>query len=309
MAGRPEFRRRAYALEMKPRVAILGKRGRLGAALCRELGSAFEVTALGRSDVDLSQPSRIAQSLEGLACDVFVNTAAATNVDWCEQNSKLAWAINAEGPAEIGRWTAQRQIRFVHISTDYVFDGQHEGPYREGDAADPINIYGQAKRGGEIDALAANPRTLVIRVSWVFGPDKPSFLEQILGRARQSAHVEAVGDKYGSPTYSRDFAQWLKLLLLDSSVSGVLHLCNSGGCSWREWGQTAIDAAEEIGIDLKTDYVHSIPLSSLPNFVAARPVYTVLETARFRAFAGSSPRPWQEAVREYVKQSYQPAKA
>jgi dTDP-4-dehydrorhamnose reductase len=147
----------------------------------------------------------------------------------------------------------------------------------------------------------------VIRVSWIFGPDRPSFLEKILNQARNSSRVEAVSNKYSTPTYTHDFAQWLKILLENDSICGVLHLCNSGACSWREWGQVAIDAAKSAGTRLQTEFVSSIPLESLTTLVADRPGYTALDTAKFQELTGVTPRPWEEAVREYVRDHYRGA--
>jgi dTDP-4-dehydrorhamnose reductase len=293
---------------MKLRAGILGKEGRLGTALCRELRTSCDVIPLGRADIDLSEPAKMAESLKGLECDVFINTAAATDVDWCEQNPEPAWAINAASPAEIGQWTAQKQIRFIQLSTDYVFNGRHNRPYREEDVTDPLNVYGRTKRCGELDSLAANPKTLVLRVSWIFGPDKPSFLEKILNRARNATRVEAVSNKYSTPTYTRDLARWLKHLLDNDSICGVLHVCNSGACSWREWGQVAIDAAKSAGTRFQTDFVNPVPLESLTTFVADRPRYTALDTAKFQELTGVRPRPWEEAVQEYVREHYRGAR-
>ncbi len=139
----------------------------------------------------------------------------------------------------------------MHVSTDYVFDGLASRPYREEDAAKPISVYGKTKRLGEELLLQSSADHLVIRVSWVFGPDKPSFIDLLLDRAIGQEEVAAIDDKFSAPTYTVDFAQWIRPLLFELPIGGILHLCNSGGCSWREYAQCAVDAARQEKVQLK----------------------------------------------------------
>src|SRR5207248_6545398 len=127
---------------------------------------------------------------------------------------------------------AQKKARFIHISTDYVFDGEKRAPYTEEDEARPISVYGASKRAGERRALEANERALIVRVSWVFGPDRPSFIDWALNQAREHEEVTAIADKWATPTYTLDLVELLRPLLADMSVTGLFHLANSGQCSW-----------------------------------------------------------------------------
>ena len=172
---------------MKQRIAILGKNGRLGAALCRDLADKYVVLALGRAELDLTKPIR--EQLKGVEFDSLINAAAATNVDWCEQHPAEASLINARSASELGALCVERGVRCLHVSTDYVFDGMASRPYREEDAARPISIYGKTKRLGEELLLQSSADHLVIRVSWVFGPDKPSFVDWLLDRAISQEEV------------------------------------------------------------------------------------------------------------------------
>ena len=147
--------------------------------------------------------------------------------------------------------------------------------------------------------IQVSPRNLVVRLSWVFGPDKPSFIDQIIRRARENDVVTAVADKFSKPTYTSDVSSWLRLAI-DKSANGILHLANNGGCSWQEWAQYAIDVCRSLGIPLKAERIGTVSLADMKNFVARRPVHTVLSTAKFAALTGVKPRHWREAVAEYI---------
>jgi dTDP-4-dehydrorhamnose reductase len=289
---------------MKRRIAVVGKNGRLGAALCRALAEAYDVLPLGRSELDLAKP--IADQLKDLSFDLLINAAAATNVDWCELHEADANQINAQAVAELGRVCAERGVRCLHVSTDYVFDGSASRPYTESDPAIPISVYGRAKLRGEELLLETRQDHLVIRVSWVFGPDKPSFIDWALDQALNRETVAAIDDKVSSPTYTLDFVRWIRPLLFEVPIGGIVHLCNPGGCSWREYAQWAIDAAREEGVRFKAHEIQPITLESMSAFLARRPIYTVLATGKFSEKTGLSPRPWKEAVRDFVRWKFSP---
>jgi dTDP-4-dehydrorhamnose reductase len=288
---------------MTRRIAILGRYGRLGAALCRGLADTYDVLPLSRGELDLTKPLRA--QLRQTAFDLLINAAAATNVDWCEQHQAEADWINGRAVGELAQLCAERGVRYLHVSTDYVFDGLTSRPYNEEDPAIPINVYGKTKRLGEELLLQADPDHLVIRVSWVFGPDKPSFVDWALNQAMSVERVAAIDDKISSPTYTLDFVQWIRPLLFELPIGGILHLCNSSGCTWREYAQWAIDAAREEGVRFKAHEVQPITLDSMTAFLARRPVYTRMATEKFLKTTGLSTRPWRDAVRDFVKKKYE----
>jgi dTDP-4-dehydrorhamnose reductase len=287
---------------MKRRIAVLGKNGRLGAALCRALADSYEILPFGRADLDLTKP--LANQLTGAEFDLLINTAAATNVDWCERHEDEAAQINGHALGALGSICAKRGVRCVHISTDYVFDGSSSRPYTEEDEPSPICVYGMTKRLGERLLLETDPNHLVIRVSWVFGPDKPSFVDWALEQATTKVAVSAINDKFAAPTYTLDFAEWIRPLLFDLAIGGILHLCNSGSCSWREYAQFAIDVARDQGVNVTAPEIQPIPLNSMNSFIAARPINTVLATEKYSKVAGVVPRSWQQAVREFVQRKF-----
>jgi len=287
---------------MRRTIAVLGRHGRLGRAICRSLAEKFQVVALGLPEVDLK--GSMTGQLKDIKFDLLINAAAATNLDWCERNPEVAGRVNSAAVGEMGALCSERGVRCLHISTDYVFDGLASSPYQEDQPTNPLSVYGRTKQLGEELLLQTGIEHLVIRVSWVFGPDKPSFVDMLLERAAREEQIEAIADKYSAPTYSVDFAAWIEPLLFDRPVNGILHLSNAGACSWHEYGQSAVDAALAAGIKLKAKHVRPISLKSMTSFVARRPVYTVMDHQKFRAITGISPRPWEEAVRSYVETKY-----
>jgi dTDP-4-dehydrorhamnose reductase len=287
---------------MKRRIAVIGKNGRLGASLCRVLTDNFHILPFDRTELDLRNP--LAKQLDGVEFDLLINAAAATKVDWCEGHQDEAAQINAYAPGELGKICAERGVRCLHISTDYVFDGSDARPRSEEDKASPINVYGRTKRLGEELLLEADPRHLVIRVSWVFGPDKPSFIDWALDQATSTETVSAIYDKFSAPTYTLDFTAWIRPLLFDLPAGGILHLCNSGRCSWRDYAQFAIDVAREQGVRVRAPEVHPVSLDSMKSFVAARPLNTVMATQKYSKITGITPRSWPEAVREFVRKKF-----
>ena len=285
------------ATEMK--IAIVGANGRLGAALVREYQRDNEVTSYDRRQVDLCQLDRVRSALAGAKFELLINCAALTNVDYCESHREEAFVVNAEAPRLLAQIANEKSAKLIHFSTDYVFDGRKMEPYVEEDKAVPLSVYGESKLEGEGCVLEVSSQHLVVRLSWVFGPDKPTFIDQIVQRACESDVVTAVADKFSAPTYTIDVASWLRLAI-DKDANGILHLANNGGCSWQEWAQYAIDICRRLGLPLKAERVGAVSLRDMKNFVARRPVHTVLSTAKFTALTGVQSRHWREAVAEYI---------
>lgn len=288
------------------KILILGSNGRLGTALARRWTSLpdVEVIALTRAQVDLSDPEKAESALAAISFgegDVVVNCAAATDVDGCERDREGAERINALSPGRIARLCAGRKARLVHIGTDYVFDGESELPYTEEEEPRPLSHYGATKLEGDREVLAASPDHCVVRVSWVFGPDKPSFVDAIVKRALTSPEAAAVHDKTSSPAYTEDLAVWLAEFLKPTVPGGIYHLCNSGTCSWRDYGEYALQCAKEAGHPVLTTSVAPLKLTDMKAFVAVRPPRTPMDTAKFTRVTGVKPRPWQEAVRDHFR--------
>ena len=283
------------------KIVIIGSGGRLGAALTREYRDKFDVIGFNHAQLDLTNFEQVREKVTALDFGVLINCAAFTNVDLCETQRDQAFQINAEAPRVLAGICREKKAKLIHFSTDYVFDGEKREPYTEDDVTKPISFYGESKREGEKLVLQTQDRHLVVRISWVFGPDRPSFIDGVIKRARQNEHVEAIADKFSTPTYTRDIAQVLPQFF-ENDVSGLLHFANAGECSWQEYAQFSLDCCRSLGIPLKAKTVGALKLSDMKNWIARRPVYSVLSTTKYIAITGSTPRGWRDAVGDYVRE-------
>jgi dTDP-4-dehydrorhamnose reductase len=286
------------------KILIIGSGGRLGAALMREYREKFDVTGLSHAQIDLADFDEVEQMLSRRNFDVLINCAALTNVDLCEEQPDQAFRVNTGAPDVMAEICADKNARLIHFSTDYVFNGNKREPYVEDDETFPLSVYGNSKREGEENVLANGDGNLVVRVSWVFGPDRPSFIDSVIQRARQNEFVAAIADKFSTPTYAGDIAQMLPRFFDVDVTDGILHFTSAGECSWQGYAQHALDCCHELGIPLQATKVAPLHLSDMKNWVARRPVYSVLSTARYAGLTGVAPRSWREAVADYIKKSY-----
>jgi dTDP-4-dehydrorhamnose reductase len=291
-------------LHEKPRnVLLLGSRGLLGNALLPALRRTFDrVRCMDRAELNLANLSQIEAALDGVDFDLIVNAAGYTAVDDCEINERLAYLVNGDAPARLAEIASAKGARMVQFSTDYVFDGCAFLPYREDDAAEPISVYGKSKRAGEQGVLAAGGKHLVLRLSWLFGPGRTAFPDWVLRKAATDGRIGIVSDKSACPSFAPDIADWMIALLhSDKPKGGLVHVCNGGVCTWKEYGEEVLRCALELGLLQEVVPVDPLKLADLTGLTAARPLYSALDTSRFSQLTGVTPRPWQDAVAEHVR--------
>jgi dTDP-4-dehydrorhamnose reductase len=296
------------------KIVILGAGGRLGAALMREYREKYDIAGFDHAQLDLANLDDARGKLGAMNFDVLINAAAFTNVDACETEHERAFRINAEAPGVLAEICNEKEAKLIHFSTDYVFDGKKCAPYTEEDQAHPISAYGESKLAGEKNVVAADDGHLVVRVSWVFGPDRPSFVDAMIKRAQQDEKIDAISDKFSTPTYTYDIAQMLPQFFDRRVAGGILHFANAGKCTWQEYAQWALDCCRDAGVSLKGKTVGALNLSEMTRlrqgsggqapWVACRPVYSVLSTAKYTELTGTSSRAWREAVADYITRFY-----
>jgi len=290
--------------QKKTRVLILGSEGRLAGSLLHCWSKFHEVTGLARRQLDVSDLDSLAWVLDELEFDILVNGTGLTNVDRCESARNEAQLVNAIAPEIMAERASRKGARLIHFSTDYVFDGKKRVAYCEDDTPSPLGYYGVTKLDGERRVLEQNAWHIVVRVSWVFGPAKPSFADSLIERAMREDQVAAIEDKFSCPTSADDTAKWLEFFFDPSLEGGIHHACNSGSCSWREYGEMALAFATEAGLKLRTHQVDPIRLADMKQFIAPRPVFSMLSTRKLGAATGITPRHWHEALREYIFKKY-----
>ncbi len=277
---------------------VLGARGMLGRALVERLekqGRRFR--AVGRAELDLTDAEALASALESWAPSAILNAAAFTDVAAAEDPARndLVMALNRDLPARLGVYASRNEIPVVLVSTDFVYDGRLDRSYLETDATAPLQMYGRSKLAGERALLAAAPEALIARTSTLYGPGerpRPHYVDAILAQARTMDSFTVVETPVSSPTCTTDLAVML-LALLDVGARGIVHTVNDGGCSRYELARAAV---EEAGLSDRCE-VHSRPE---PEGGLPRPARAILDVSLYEKIVGVRPRPWREALREYV---------
>jgi dTDP-4-dehydrorhamnose reductase len=295
---------------VRKRVVVIGAGGRLGAALAAQYEGAFEVLPFAREQLDIGDELAVRAALEPLDFDYLILSAGLTAVDYCEANPRASYALNAQAAGVLGRLCAAKGAHMTYFSTDFVFAGDRPGGYSEEDEANPLSVYGASKLEGENQVLAASARHLVVRLSWLYGCRRVAFPEWIIQQAQGIESLSLPADKVASPSCCEDIARYLQALLRYDSgepCGGLFHLCNSGACSWQEWGQECLDAAVRGGFELACQRIAPTRLSEVAAFVAARPPQSVLDCAKFTRITGIVPRSWQEALREHLARTLRQA--
>lgn len=282
------------------RVAVTGTTGRVGAALATHLAARHEVISLPRGRCDLADPAALVAALEGLECEVFLNPAGITSLEDCEDNPALAVRVNAEAPAEIAKWAAGRGVRVIHFSTDYVFRGDSPWLVSEEETPDPLSAYGRSKLAGEM-AVLAYPGNCVVRVSWVFGPEKASFVDRIFDDALAGKELAAIADKFSLPVFTTDLAAWTERMM-EMNTAGIIQACNSGSpISWHDMAVAVVNEMADVGLLETLPAVRRQDLSDMKSFRAPRPRHTAMATTRLTEILGGPPRSWRDALGEHVR--------
>lgn len=278
-------------------IVLTGATGLVGTptvAAFRRAGHA--VVGLAHADLDICDEAAMARMLDDARPGLVVNCAAFTRVDDCETRVDDAMRINGQGAGVLARHAARVGAGFIHLSTDYVFDGRGTRPYREDDATAPmatLSAYGRSKLAGELAVAAAHPDALIIRTAWVYGPNGPGFPNAILRAAREKPRLKVVHDQTGSPTYAPDLAQAI-VELATRRAKGIVHVTNDGTCTWFEFATEIVRLA---GLSTPVD---PCTTEEFPR-PARRPAYSVLDNGRYDSLVGRPLRPWREAIAQFIR--------
>lgn len=258
-----------------------------------------------RSSLDLADEGSILAVLRGRPWDAVLNLAAYTAVDKAEDEAEMAFAINAVAPEILARETARLHIPLVQVSTDYVFSGDLNRPYREDDEVGPINVYGASKLSGEQAVRAHNPQHVIVRASWIVSAYRNNFVKTMLRLARDRDVIRVVNDQFGSPTSALDLADALltissRLINGSGGSLGTFHFCNAGSGSWAEIADGVMALSKEIGGPFAT--IEPIGTADYPTR-ALRPKNSRLDTSHIQTHYGIKPPSWQAAFEGIVRDS------
>jgi len=267
----------------------------LGRDLVVQLETTHQLVCVDLPEVDITHQTLIENVIETRRPDVVIHTAAFTAVDECERQPAVAFRVNAEGTRHVALACRQARIPMLYVSTDYVFDGEKEGPYVESDSPHPLNVYGRSKLEGERYVSDLIDRFWIVRTSWLFGRHGKNFVETILASARRGESLRVVDDEVGAPTYTVDLA--LKLQeIVERAPPGTYQVTNQGYCSRFEFAGAILRQA---GVER----VALAPIrSSASGRLAARPRNSRLENARLRAEGFDLLPTWTDALQRYLTQ-------
>lgn len=280
------------------RILLTGSKGQLAHCLKDRLPNDWELIATDTTSLDITDETAVINMVDMFQPDAIINAAAFTNVDNAESHVEAAFASNATAVYYLAKAAKAAQARFIHISTDYVFDGKGKSPYRTTDYTNPNNIYGKSKLAGELLALANHPDTIIIRTSWLFSEYGNNFVKTMLKLAAEHDSLSVVNDQIGNPTYAGDLAIAIIELLKQSAEHGIYHYSGSKPVSWYDFARAIFQTASTSLPDFKMPQLQAIPGSEFPR-PAARPSYSVLDNHKIEFEIGLSGSDWQKAL-EYV---------
>jgi dTDP-4-dehydrorhamnose reductase len=277
------------------KILITGGNGMVARAAKRIFQAAGdEVISFSKEDLDISDAEAVNQALSSVKPDAVMNCAAYTNVDGCESNEALCFAVNSTGVGNLASASKRVGARFATISTDYVFDGGSFDFYTENDFPNPISVYGKSKLEGERRALEANEESIIVRSGWIYGQGGTNFLSIIADKLLQGDSITAISDSFGTPTFADDLCRAIRSLL-DANATGIFHVANEGeGTSYHGF---AVEVAKALKVP--TDLVSEISEKQLSR-PAPRPTSSKLRSARLSEIDIEPLSDWKEALAGFL---------
>ncbi|MBE0575128.1 MAG: dTDP-4-dehydrorhamnose reductase [Desulfuromonadales bacterium] len=294
----------------QPKIALLGASGMLARKVREKaLATGYIVTLYDLPDFDMTDRAKVLQELTRLQPDVIINCAAFTNVDGAETQQDLAMVVNGTAVGYLTEAALAVDAILVHVSTDYVFDGQKKSPYVEGDAPNPKSAYGRTKLAGEQAIIQSGlDKYFIVRTSWLYGPGGNNFVETILRLAAEREELRIIHDQVGSPTFTGDLADAI-FSLLESvtspqppgpSLYGTYHFANEGSCSWYEFACEIVTLAKKQALPIKSQRLLPIRTEEYP-LPAPRPAYSVFSKEKYLVATGAEIPGWKDSLVNYLK--------
>jgi dTDP-4-dehydrorhamnose reductase len=286
------------------KIVLIGKNGQLGREFQRILPFIGELIALGREELDVSDPYAVQKILTSLQPDLIINASAYTEVDLAEIQVELAEKINAQSPGVMAETADRINAVFIHYSTDYVFDGKKNTPYTETDLTRPLNAYGKSKLMGEENIKQVGNAYLILRTSWVYSLHGNSFVDKVLGWSRKHTTLKIVNDQIGSPTWARRLAETTSQMIAANQADlwdrirercGIYHLAGSGSVSRYEWAKQIL-AYDPKWTDQQVQTIEPVSSSEFPT-PAVRPLFSALNCEKFSQTFGKRLPAWPETLK------------
>lgn len=283
---------------MNKSILLIGNNGQVGTELQNILSSDYQVIGLARPEIDLTQGHNLRQIIQEIKPEIIINAAAYTAVDKAESEAEIAHKVNAIAPQIIAVESQKLGSFLIHISTDYVFDGNSNYPYQENDITNPLSMYGQTKLAGEMAVQQACTDYIILRTAWVYGTyGKGNFVKTMLRVGKDRPEVRVVADQIGSPTWAHDIADTISKIIpqLTSEISGIYHYTNSGVASWYDFAIAIFEEARKLGLPVQINQVIPITTPEYPT-PAKRPAYSVLACRKISQLLGTYPPHWRQKL-------------
>ncbi len=281
---------------------VLGANGQLGQALAASMPKAVEFVGLDLPDLDITDAEGLLALLQDLRPDVVINAAAYTAVDNAEAEPELATAVNCDGPRNIALGARDVGARLIHVSTDFVFDGNISIPYKPDTKTNPLSVYGRTKRNGEKAVLDAMPDTaVVVRTAWLYSKTGGNFVKTMLRLMGERDELSVVADQVGTPTWADSLARAVWAFADKLELSGVFHWTDGGEASWHEFAIAIQEEALSLGLLDKAIPIKAITTEDYPT-AAARPRYSVLDCSITHAELDLQPTPWRVNLRRMLQE-------
>lgn len=287
------------------KLLIIGSKGQLGSELVRKCKkSNFSFLALDLPEFNITDMSQVEKTLDDFKPSIIINASAYTNVDEAETDSKIAFSVNSDGPANLAVSCDKNRIPIIHVSTDYVFDGTKSQPYFESDPVSPLGVYGKSKEEGESKLRSILKQHIIVRTSWLYGKYGNNFVKTMLRLGNEKEIIKVVSDQYGCPTCAADLAEAVvdisKIIAQNFKIIwGTYHYCGLGITTWHKFAKTIFEIASQYQ-NYKVSSVDAITTAQYPTRTK-RPAFSALDCGLIKKHFGINTKPWQESLKKTIK--------
>jgi len=291
------------------KLLVIGENGQLGWEVCRKgKNQGIDMSGLDLPDFDVTEPSAVKKAVSQAGISLVINASAYTAVDKAESEPEVAFAVNRDGPAYLAASCAEVRIPLIHVSTDYVFDGNKKSSYRETEPVSPLGVYGKSKAAGEIEVRDNLKEHLILRTAWLYGIQGHNFAKTMLRLGKEKEVLSVVADQYGCPTYAADLAE--AILAIADQINkgrditwGTYHYCGKGVTTWHGFAEAIFNLAKQHD-SLMVKKVVPITTSEFPT-PAKRPANSVIDCSLLTKTFNVRLRPWQESLADMLNRYYQ----
>lgn len=287
------------------KLLIIGSKGQLGSELVRKCKkNNFSFLALDLPEFNITDMSQVEKTLDDFKPSIIINASAYTNVDEAETDSKIAFSVNSDGPANLAVSCDKNRIPIIHVSTDYVFDGTKSQPYFESDPVSPLGVYGKSKEEGESKLRSILKQHIIVRTSWLYGTYGNNFVKTMLRLGNEKEIIKVVSDQYGCPTCAADLAEAVvdisKIIAQNFKIIwGTYHYCGLGITTWHKFAKTIFEIASQYQ-NYKVSSVDAITTAQYPTRTK-RPAFSALDCGLIKKHFGINTKPWQESLKKTIK--------